>query len=93
MSWLPEWNAQMISRHEIGPLCVSLEEQQEATSIVINRSAVLLNHSNTLDNVGQAELFATGQKRYPLGGQELLEVGGDFLGNGFGFAIVREVGV
>lgn len=69
------------------------KEQQEAPSIIVDRSAMLLNHTNTLNNIGQSKLFATGQKRYPLGSQEFLEIGRDFFGDSFGFAIIREVGV
>jgi L-rhamnose isomerase len=67
---------------------VLTEEQQEASSVIVNRSAMLLNHTDTLDNVRQAKLFATGQERYSLGSQEFFEVGGDFFGDSFGFAIV-----
>ena len=67
------------------------EEQQEAASVIVNGPTMLLYHTNTLDDVGQAELFATGQERYPLSGQELFETRGDLFGDCFRLAIVREI--
>jgi hypothetical protein len=40
------------------------KEQQEATSVVIDGSSVLLYHTDTFDDVRKMELFTTGEKRY-----------------------------
>lgn len=54
---------------------------------------MLFDHAHTLYDVGEMELFSTRQQRYLLGGQEILEVAGYFLGHSLWIIVLREISI